>query len=370
MDVLAYLIRPLQSTGLIFIGVFTLLFAIGVQAGLLGLVLLITLTSWFLKYCFVLLDHIADGRPGAPVLSAEMVNPLSEPRPLGYFLIIGGFYGLTAALIGVLDAKLIAALRLTGLVLLPAIIAVHTVTGTLSQALNPLKIVAMVIRLGVAYCWILLAALACWYCGELVLTLSAGRLPFVLNAAALMYLWLALFAILGGAIYERRMEIGHDPIESPERTEQRLAMEINRARDHFIDTLFAEYRSGAYVNAWETVQRQATAAPSALEEYRWISARIAAWPNPRLAHRVAQEMLPLLLAGKHLTEALRLLRSRLDVDPDFRPAKSDALITLVRLARDGGDRPLARRLLADFDRLYPNDPAQQLIPALLQDLAR
>ena len=51
-------------------------------------------------------------------------------------------------------------------------------------------------------------------------------------------------------------------------------------------------------------------------------------------------------------------RPRLEADPSFRPLLGAELVTLAELARDGGDRPLARALLADFDARYPDDPAR------------
>ena len=77
-----YLLFPLRGAALVLVVSFTLGQVLAVRAGLLGIPLAVILVSWFFKYCFVLLDAIVAGEEEPPVLSAEMVNPVSEQRPL------------------------------------------------------------------------------------------------------------------------------------------------------------------------------------------------------------------------------------------------------------------------------------------------
>jgi hypothetical protein len=65
-----------------------------------------------------------------------------------------------------------------------------------------------------------------------------------------------------------------------------------------------------------------------------------------------------------------LVRERLARNPDFRPQTSAQLLALVRLARDAGDRRLARQLLADFAEYYANDPMQPVAEQLQSELQR
>jgi hypothetical protein len=57
-------------------------------------------------------------------------------------------------------------------------------------------------------------------------------------------------------------------------------------------------------------------------------------------------------------------RERLRKNPQFRPAGSADLLTLVHLAKAAGDRATARLLLHDFAALYPGDPAQPVVDRL------
>ena len=62
---------PLHPAPLLLVGIFALLLRFAIQAGPVGIPVFAIVGSWFLKYGFMLLDHAAQGRPGAPVLSVE-----------------------------------------------------------------------------------------------------------------------------------------------------------------------------------------------------------------------------------------------------------------------------------------------------------
>ena len=121
--------------------------------------------------------------------------------------------------------------------------------------------------------------------------LEGGELAVLLRIALLMLLWLALFAVLGGAIYESRQELGFEPERSPESRDRRDERERDRERDHFLDQIFAEYRAGARGNPWATIHARARQSPNPSAEYAWIYERVASWPRQSLADRVAQELL-------------------------------------------------------------------------------
>jgi hypothetical protein len=77
-----------------------------------------------------------------------------------------------------------------------------------------------------------------------------------------------------------------------------------------------------------------------------------------------------LLAVKATGEALKMMRERLAVDQDFRPLTGEQLLQLAQLARDGGQRSIARQLLTDFRRHYPSDASESAVAKLQADLAR
>jgi hypothetical protein len=379
---LRYLIRPLQLEAALLILTFSVLLALASYAGLFGLPLGFIITSWFLKYAFLLLDHIADGKPGGPVLSTEMANPLGEARPWLYLaLLVSGFIA-TEILRPTLGSMGASSLRILSISVLPAMIAVHSATGSFIAALNPVAVGTMIWRMRWGYVCVLMVAITCFLAlqfiaipplsteDRLVQVLRLQFMPNFLRTMALMYLWLAMFAVLGGALFEYRNVVGFEASHSPERLQAREDAERDRLRAKFIDRIFGEYRSGAYINAWNSIQEYVRNSTDALDDYRWIYQHIAAWPSSRLANRLLQEMLPLLLNAQSNGEALRLIKSRILVDAEFRPATSEQLIKLAHLARDGGDRPLARTLLQDFERHFPNDAARNSAVQLAGQLTR
>src|SRR5262249_11970783 len=157
----------------------------------------------------------------------------------------------------------------------------------------------------------------------------------------LMFGWIAVQALLGGAIRERRIS---DPDDSPvERVEPgESPEEIERQRERKIDRIYGEWRSGAQKNAWATLMREVQDSGDALVELRWMLQRIAKWDEPRLINRVAQEFVPRLIAASRFGEAIMVTRQRLAADPEYRPVSATETLRIARIARDGGDRPTAR----------------------------
>lgn len=366
--ILRYLAIPLRMAPLLLIGTFSVLLILALKAGFLGIPLGLILLSWFTKYSFVLMDHLAEGVLEPPVLSVEMVNPLSEQRPMIMLLLtIGLFYGSNAASYWVGERGALVLMIAVGAIL-PAIVAVQGATGTVAQSLNPRRVLGLIGRLRGDYVLILGFIGLVWLFSQLVVESSIGAaLPLVLRIALLMYAWLAVFSLIGGVLFERRLDLGLDDVHTPESIDTRDDDEEvpdQRARDKEIDRIYAEWRGGAHANAWKTVLALVSQSKDEMAELRWLQQRAAQWPDGRLADRLARELLPRLLAKRITGEALDLARERLRKDPRFRPAGSADLLALVHLARAAGDRATARLLLQDFSTLYPGDPAQAVVDRL------
>ena len=363
-----YLAVPLRTAPLLLIGTFSVLLMVALKAGILGIPLGLILLSWFSKYSFVLMDHVAEGAVEPPVMSAEMVNPLSEQRPLVLLLmVIGLFYAANWARHWIGDRGSLVLLFAVG-VTLPAVVAVQGATNTVVQSLNPRRVLGLIVRLRGDYLVILGFIALVWLFARFVLNSSIGAvLPLVVQVALIMYAWLAVFALLGGMLFERRFDIGLEDVHTPESVvagDDDDDAPDERARDKEIDRIYAEWRGGAHANAWNTVLGLVGKSSDPMGELRWLYQRAAQWPDGRLADRLAREMVPRLLAQRSTGEALDLVRERLKKDARFRPAGSADLLTLVQLARAAGDRATARVLLQDFSKLYPGDPAQAMVDRL------
>ena len=74
-----------------------------------------------------------------------------------------------------------------------------------------------------------------------------------------------------------------------------------------------------------------------LLELRWLYSRITTWDEPQLAGRIAQEMLPRLLAAGREGEALQLVEERLKADPECLAAPAQARYSAISMINIGVD---------------------------------
>lgn len=377
-ETLKYLLIPLRGASLVLIVVFSILLLIAAAGGLLGLPLALLTVSWFFKYGFALLDHVADGVMEPPVLAYEMLNPVNESRPLGLLLIVFAFGFFTEALGHGFGGPVATALQMLGLLFVPAIIMVQAAEG-FWQSLNPLVLWQIVARVPGSYALILAVLTGFWWlAAELVTWLPAAELPFAvriplpesLRIAVVMYAWLASFAMIGGVLYVHRRELGFEPTHSPERAAEKAGRERQREIDRLIDRIFAEWRGGAYGNAWRTIETHLQRSERPGEDLRALFDRAEQWPDRRLSHRLAQELVPQLLATRRTGDALGIVRSQLRADARFKPIAGTDAIKLIELARDAGDRRTARMLLAGFDDEYEDEVARRIATQLAQQLER
>jgi hypothetical protein len=370
LSLLRYLVLPLRGGCGFLIAVFTLLLLVAIQARFFGIPLALILLSWFFKYAFVLLDQTADGAAEPPVLSIEMVNPANEQRPLGLLLLVIAGYSVSVRTGVWMGEAAMWTLRVLGLLLLPAVVSVQATTGSVLASLNPLAWLDLVRRLGLHYVWILVCIAGFAALAKGVLAQWLGVLPLTACIALLLYGWLAVFAMIGGVLFEQRTDLDFQARYAPERIQARHDAELDRERSRFMDSVFAEWRGGAVHNAWRTIEQHLQASKDAAAELDWLYQRASTWPDQRLASRLAMELVPRLLEAHRLGRLLQLIQARIKADARFRPLSSTQLIKLVELARDAGDRPTARALLQDFDQHFPNDPVRGSIERLLQQLER
>lgn len=359
---------PFRMAPLLVILVFGVLFVLALKATLLGIPLGLLLFTGFLNYTFALLDSVIAGESEPPVLSIEMMNPVSAPRSLVLLamLVVVFFCSQAGAYwfgtIGAVIAGLACA------TLLPALLAVQAATGSTPQALNVITAVRLMGRLGNDYLVIVGFVVAAVLIGSGIFELKA--LPLVLRVAVAMYLWLASFCLIGGVLRERAQDIGLEDAWEPDSVEADADAHEQRRRAQFVDRIYAEWRGGAHENAWKSVMIEVGTGSDALERLEWLYGYASRWPDPRLANRLAHEILPRLLAARRNGEAVDIARAQLRADPLFRPLASSDLLNLAALARAAGDRPTARALLQDFDRYYPGDPARSSAMSLIQQLER
>jgi hypothetical protein len=92
VKIIRHLIRPTRGGAAGVLIVFSFLLSLASNMGIAGVVLALILTSWFFKYAYILFAHTVHGFDEPPVLDIQMLNPLSEKRPLAQVAILGLIY--------------------------------------------------------------------------------------------------------------------------------------------------------------------------------------------------------------------------------------------------------------------------------------
>lgn len=307
------------------------------------------LVSWFLKYCFVLLDAALAGDEEPPVLSVEMINPFDEQRPLAQAILIAAGWAVASWLGARLGRPALVVSGAAMLLALPASVAVLGITGNPFRAAYPVSLAALIRGMGRDYGWLLLATLAC---GGGLYALARTEVPLSLLVVLGQLALLTLFALIGGAVHENRFALGVTTRTRAERRAEREQREHTSERNRMLDRSFTHARLGRIGDAWAEIERwtleHCRDAPERRaqthDEYTALIESASRWDDPRIADRLVSEHLARLLTERETGRALDVLERRLASNPRFRPASASHAIRLRELAALGGRRSLHRAL--------------------------
>jgi len=361
-----HLLRPARGGAAAVVVVFAFLLAIASGNGLVGIPLDLIVISWYFKYAYILFDHTVRGFDEPPTLAIEMVNPVNEQRPLGQVVILGLIYFAVKQAQQYLGVPAAFALAGVCLFFLPASVAVLGLENNILKAAYPVE-------------WIRLVHGLRWLYGAVILVIFGYALglgvlwklnvPIPVEIAAGMFALLSVFSFLGGALYERRDELGIETWVSPERTEALKDKEILREHDKLVLDAYGLMRANSHVKSWQVLAEWLKSRGNTPEDYRWLCERTVTWDDPRYITRLTEELVARLLMLKRSGEALDAVAKRLILDPSFRPKSAADTLSIAQLAYQGGGAPrVARALLSDFAARFAGDPRVAVAEALAHHL--
>jgi hypothetical protein len=366
-NLLRHLLRPARGGAAAVVVIFAILMALASKAiWFTGLPLALILSSWFFKYAYILFDHTSRGFDDPPVLDISMVNPIDEQRPAGQVLILCLLIALVVLTYTYVNVFVAATLALTILFFLPASIAILGLEGNILKAAYPVAWMHMIHGLGPLYP-VVLALIAV----EFTLMVLLGKLHLWLSIeiAIGMFAVLSIFSLLGGALYERRHEMGLETWKSPERTQERERKEELRENEGLVTEAYGLMRADSHVKAWELLQSWLTTHGHTPENYAWLCEYVHNWGDRRYITRLTEEHIGHLLILRRNGEALDVVSKRLTIDAAFRPKSAADTLAIAQLAARGGGSPrVARILLADFAQRCAGDPRVPIAEALAQHL--
>jgi hypothetical protein len=366
LKILPHLLRPARGGAAGVLIVFAILLSVAANAGLMGIPLAFILTSWFFKYAYILFDHTVRGFDEPPTLDIQMLNPLDEQRPLAQVVILALIYAAVEFARRTMNPTAALGIAVVAALFLPASVAILGLEQNIFKAAYPVAWVRMVWRLGPMYA-VVLAIIAGY--ALLITLLGRWALWLPVQIALFMFCILSIFSVLGGALYERRHELGLETWVSPERTEELERKRDLRQSEQEVTEAYGQMRVGSHTQAWQLLQVWLTARGNAPEDYRWLCGRVVAWGDPRYITRLTEDYVERLLALKRTGEALDVVSARLTHDPAFRPKTAAATLQIARIAAAGGGTPrVARTLLTDFPARYAGDPSVPAAAALARHL--
>lgn len=367
MTLLRALAMPFQWTSLLLVAPIaaaaTLALSVEGALRILAVVPLFFLASWLNKYAFALLERAANGALEAPVATLEMLGPFGGARPLVH-VVLGAVVLWLMSLAGPQRAAWVAS---AALLLFPASIGALAMHHRLLDAVSPLALWRTIRGLSLWYV-LLLGALAACGAGALLIERSSLWRPLRIGLMELSLL--CLYALLGAALYVRRVALGFEPESSPEWAAERDTQEYERRRQRAIDEIYAAIRvrdvahARAALLAW-----LATADSERLDaDLPALLAQAAQWPEQRGLQTVARTAIEQLLRSQRPSLALATATTALLHAPDFALDLETDTVTLARYALLCGRRPSARALLSNFVRSAPERPLSAGGQSLLREV--
>jgi pentatricopeptide repeat protein len=347
MDYLRILKVPFHPTILIMVGVFTALIVVLEYGGLYGLIASLLIQIWILKYCYVLVEHLADGAPEPPVMDTDMLSPF-ETRPWVQLALVCLMSSIAWALSGGAGAVVGALVFLW----FPASVAILGLGENAFQALNPVKLLRVARGFGVTYL-LLLAAQIAGLLLLIVLTKVSLWHPLVI-AIALLY-EITYFALVGGFVHVRRRELGFEPRRSPERAAARAEAERDKVRNRMVDDVFQLVRIGKHVEATAPLAAwmRDLDGDSASRDAAFVVERLFAWDRPAALNPVGSTLIRHLLRFGRPDAALKLFERLRERAPRFTMDSAADLRTLADYAQTIGRDDLAASMRLETPVFHP-----------------
>jgi pentatricopeptide repeat protein len=347
MDHLRVLQVPFNPTCLILVGIMSILLAFFASAGVYGLLGTLILQIWLFKYCYVLIEHLANGRPEVPVMSTEMLSPF-EIRPMVQAAIV------IAALVlcGFVGGRAGIALGVVLTALLPASIATLGVGERPWQAINPLTLFRVIRGLGPYYAGLLAAMLL--YVG--ISALVARVSPFAILAHAVdLLLEISFFGLVGGALWFRRRQLGFEPERSPERAAVREENERMKVRAKMVDDVFQQVRVGKHVEATRPLADwlRDLDGEYATRDALYVAEQAVRWDFITALNPIGSTLIRHLLRAGRPDSALAVYRLLRERSRAFTMDSADDLRNLADYAESRGMEELAASMRMETPVFHP-----------------
>jgi hypothetical protein len=356
MDHLRAILVPFRPTTLLMIGLFTLLITfiltLARSAGLVGiwgLVAALLLDVWVLKYCYVLIEHVADGAREPPVMDTDMLSPF-EIRPWLQAMLLGAG-AMLCYKVGGDEGRWLAVAMLA---LFPASAALLAMGENVFQAMNPLAWWRVIRGFGPYYLGLLcvLAAIG----GIYWLMFERWHPPLIVLVGVTLFCQVGFFGLIGSGIWIRRRQLGFEPSRSPERAAAREENERVKVRKRMLDDLFQQVRVGNHVDAtaplaaWLGELDQDLAVRDSLH----VAERALDWDIPAALNPIGSTLIRHLLRFGRPDAALKVFELFRRRSAQFTMDSAADLRNLAEFAESVGKDELAQAMRLETPVFHPS----------------
>jgi hypothetical protein len=367
MTLLRAMAFPLHMSSVLFIAISSLILALitrGQGAALLMAILPIyTMMVWLTQFAFTMIDDVANGRREAATATVEMLSPFGDPR----CWVHPALAALVAILLFWKPQIPQAPVLIAAWLLFPASIGALAVSSRVLDALNPVAMWQVIRGLGPYYLLLLAATLVAGAVGAWI---AQADMWSVFRFALCELVLLEVYALIGGTLHLRRLELGFEPVSNPERELEQEESDRQLRRQQVFDDVYRKLRVRETPKAVAAAREWFESLPN-VELQRDVAALLEAsrsWSEPKAFGNFAQGLITQLLAARQPGLALATVEEATRQAPAFALAMESDAVELARYALQTGRRSTARALLENFiAKLKDQAPGADLL-ALRQQL--
>jgi len=352
MDSLRVLLVPFHPTNLVMVGIFSLLLTFllsgGGAFGILGILGAMLLLIWVFKYCYVMIQHLADGATEPPVMDADMLSPF-ELRPWIQGLLLYGGGWICYKLGGPAGI----ALGFVLLTLFPATVAILGFGEAPWQAVNPVTLMRVIRGLGPYYLLLLLALVICaaiaWFLAQI-------EMWALLENAVRLWCGVAFFSLVGASMFVRRSQLGYEPSKSPERTAAREEADRLKLRAKMVDDVFQLVRIGKHVDATAPLAKwlRDEDPEHVSKDAYYLAEQSLKWDSPAALNPIGSTLIRHLMRFGRPDAALAVFEILRGRAPTFTMDSAQDLRALAEYAESNGREALAQSMRLETPVYHPD----------------
>jgi hypothetical protein len=328
--------------------------------GFLGLLGGVLVFAVYIKYAFWILEYTAQGHLKPPSFSAEFLfgDYSVLLKQIAIYLLAGGLFIGVTQVFGVVLGIVFALLALLAL---PASIMVLATTESLTRAINPGVLWALIRAVGwpylILYGFLFLLSISNEAANQFLTERAGAReLAFVLTLAS-SYFTFIMYNMMGYVIFQYHEALGFELAEDADAAPGVVAAPVYEGME-LVERFVAEEKFAAAIEQMRSIVRSHPGDVDLLVRFHRLM-RLNA--DAAQFDQFGPDLIQRLLDANRNKEASEVYLDCVKMDPSFKPEARDHYLPLALSLRAYDHKAQAIGLLNGFHRSYPDDP---LIPEL------